>query len=197
MKLYSHPLSGNAHKARLLLSMLGLPYEEITVDVISGEHKKPEFLAINPFGSIPVLVDGEVCIRDSQAILVYLARKYGGDEWLPSEPTAMAKVVSWLAVAANECHHGPHTARLHFLLGLDVDLSKAQAIAHGMLAVLDQQLATSSFLEGERPTIADLAVFPYVGLAPEGKIALSGYPNVNTWIGRIKALPGYVGMPGL
>ncbi|MDI1483823.1 glutathione S-transferase family protein [Polyangium sp. y55x31] len=197
MKLYSHPLSGNSHKVRLLLSMLRLEHEEIVVDLLKGEHKTPSFLAMNPLGQVPVLVDGDETLRDSQAILVYLARKYGGEAWLPSDPAGMARVVQWLSFAANEVHHGPFLARLHFLLGVQLDLGLAQDRSRAALDVLDAHLAKRSWLEHDRPTIADIAVFPYVGLVREGKVQLDDYRNVIAWIERIRALPGYVPMQGL
>jgi glutathione S-transferase len=197
IKLYGHPLSGNCHKVRLLLSALGLPYEEVLVDLLVGAHKQPEFLALNPLGQVPVLVDGDTVISDSQAILVYLARTYDGEKYLPSDPVKLARVVRWLSIAASECHHGPHLARLHFLLKLGNDLALAQGIAHNLLGALNRHLMGRTFLEEERPTIADFAVFPYVGLAHQGQISLAEYPNVAAWVERIKASPSYVAMPGL
>ena len=197
IKLYGHPLSGNCHKVRLLLSALGLPYEEVLVDLLVGAHKQPEFLALNPLGQVPVLVDGDTVISDSQAILVYLARTYDGEKYLPSDPVKLARVVRWLSIAASESHHGPHLARLHFLLKLGNDLALAQGIAHNLLGALNRHLTGRTFLEEERPTIADFAVFPYVGLAHQGQISLAEYPNVAAWVERIKASPSYVTMPGL
>ncbi|MDC3959848.1 glutathione S-transferase family protein [Polyangium jinanense] len=197
MKLYSHPLSGNSHKVRLLLSMLRLEHEEIVVDLLNGEHKTPSFLAMNPLGQVPVLVDGDETLRDSQAILVYLARKYGGEAWLPSDAAGLARVVQWLSFAANEVHHGPFLARLHFLLGVQLDLGLAQDRSRAALDVLDAHLAKRAWLEHDRPTIADIAVFPYVGLVREGKVQLDDYRNVIAWVERVRALPGYVPMPGL
>lgn len=198
MKLYSHPLSGNSHKVRLLLALMKIDYEEIVVDLLNGEHKKPEFLAMNPRGQVPVLVDGDATIYDSQAILVYLVNKYGGgDKWLPSDPLGRARVMQWLSFAANEVHHGPFLARLHFLLGLPLDIALAQERSHAALRILDDHLAKNTWLAADRPTIADIAVMPYVGLAPEGKVSLDGYPHVVAWLDRIRALPGYVGMAGL
>ena len=101
LKLYSHPLSGNAYKVKLLLSFLGLDYENIDVALEQGEHRQPPFLALNPFGQIPVLVDNDVVLADAQAILVYIARQYGGeqaDSWFPTDPLSMAQVGYALAI---------------------------------------------------------------------------------------------------
>src|SRR2546421_6812040 len=84
--LYRHPLSGHSHRVQLLLSMLGLPYETTDVDFAAGAHKAPAFLAMNPLGQVPVIEDGPVTVADSNAILVYLARRYGDERWLPLDP---------------------------------------------------------------------------------------------------------------
>lgn len=195
--LFGHPLSGNTHRVRLLLGMLNLPYEEIPVDIPAGEQRKPEYLAINPLGLVPVLVEGERKIRDSHAILTYLARAYGGDRWLPPDPFEQATVMQWLSFSANEIQNGANLARLHFLLGVPVDLLVVQERARKALQVVNQRLANRDWLELDRPTIADLACFPYLWLVEEGKVSRADYPNVNRWIDRIKALPGYISMPGL
>lgn len=197
LKLYNHELSGNCHKGRLMLSLLRLEHELVPVDLIKGEHKSPQFLKLNPLGQVPVLTDGNVVVRDAQAILVYLARRYGGEDWLPGSAEPMSKVVQWLSTAANEIQHGLATVRKHFLFNTQIDLELAQQKAHQILQILEEHLQERNWLELDRPTIADVACFPYVGLAPDGKISLEAYPHVVTWSNRIKQLPGYVGMPGL
>ncbi|MBD1939560.1 glutathione S-transferase [Microcoleus sp. FACHB-68] len=197
IELYNHELSGNCYKVRLMLSLLGLEHELVPVDLIKGEQKAAEFLKLNPLGQVPVLTDGEVVIRDAQAILVYLGRRYGGEDWLPVESESMSKVVQWLTVAANEIQHSLATARLYFLFNAQINLELAQQKAHQILQILNEHLAMRSWLECERPTIADVACFPYVGLGADGKISLEAYPHVVTWCERIKQLPGYIGMPGL
>ena len=195
--LFGHPLSGNTHRVRLLLSMLNLPYEEVPVDIPGGEHKKPEFLKVNTLGQVPVLVEGEAKIHDSHAIMIYLAAKYGANEWFPKDPMELAKVVQWMSFSSNEVQNSTNLARLHFLLGVPVDLPAVQAKGQTVLGIVNQHLQDRQWLELNRPTIADLAVFPYLALAEEGKVSLQPYKNVQAWIERIKALPGYVSMPGL
>ncbi|MDA8094739.1 MAG: glutathione S-transferase [Betaproteobacteria bacterium] len=197
MKLYDMELSGNCYKVRLLLSLLRVPYESIRVGYEKGEHKQPEFLKLNPRGQLPVLDDGGFIVWDSMAILVYLAREYGDDAWLPTAPGAMAEVMQWLAVSENEILYGLARARAVKKFNRPWDLPQCQRMGEGALSVLDGQLETREWLAADRPTIADIACYPYVALAPEGGIGLGDYASVNKWIGRIKALPGYVGMPGL
>lgn len=197
IKLYDFELSGNCYKGRLMLSILGLEHELVPVDLRSSEQKSPAFLKLNPLGQVPVLTDGDMVIRDAQAILVYLARRYGGEDWLPGSPEPMSKVVQWLSTAANEIQHGLARARRHFLFQAQIDLELADQTAHQILQILDKHLQERDWLECDRPTIADVACFPYVGLAPDGKISLDAYPHVVHWIDRIKKLPGYISMPGL
>ncbi len=197
-KLYGHELSGNTYKVKLLLHLLGLEYEWIKVDLMVGAHKQPDFLALNPFGQVPVLIDGATVITDAQAILVYLARQYGGETWLPLDADGLSRVVRWLSTAAGEVRQGPESARLYHLfrvtsLNLERTLQKADYI----LSQLDQHLSTRDWLEFNRPTIADIAVFPYVALAPDGQIDLTPYPHVVAWIERVKRLPNFVGMAGI
>jgi glutathione S-transferase len=181
----------------MLLGFLNLDCNEVAVDLWAGEHKRSEYLSINPLGQVPALLDGDVILHDSQAILVYLARSYGGEAFLPSDPAQMGAVMQWLSFAANEIHQGPNLARLHFLLGVPVDIERARAQAKAALKILDERLRSRAWLELDRPTIADIACFPYAALAPQGKVELDDYPNVRAWIDRIKALPRYRSMPGL
>jgi glutathione S-transferase len=198
IKLYGHEMSGNSYKARLLLELLKIEYEWVKVDLMIGEHKSPEYLALNPFGQVPLLIDGETKLADAQAILVYLARQYGGDQWLPLEALPLAQVVRWLSTTAGEIRQGPENARLHYLFGATaINIERAHQKAEHILTQLDQHLSTRTWLEFERPTIADIAVFPYVALARDGKIELDGYPNVLAWIDRVKQLPGYLPMAGI
>ena len=197
VRLYDFLLSGNCYKVRLFLSLLGMDYESVAVDLKSGEHKKPPFLKLNPFGQVPALVDCDVVIRDSQAILVYLSRRYGGSDWLPEEAAAQGKVAQWLSTASKEIANTVATVRRHHLFGGAIDLPALEQESYAVLKVLDEHLATRQWLECDRPTIADIACFPYIGLAADGKLSLDSYPNIIAWIDRIKQLPGYVGMPGL
>ena len=84
IKLYDFELSGNCYKVRLLMSLLGLEHELVPVNLLAGEHKSPKFLQLNLLGEVPVLTDGDLVLADSQAILVYLAKKYGNEAWLPN-----------------------------------------------------------------------------------------------------------------
>ena len=171
--LYEFALSGNCHKIRLMLSLLGLDYQSVAVNGNEQQQKSAEFLAINPFGQVPVLTDDDVVIRDSQAILVYLAKKYGNGQWLPNDAAALADVVAWLSTAANEVALGPNRLRLHHKFGRDINIEESRQISIKLLDVLQVRLNLHPWLATDQITIADIAVYPYIALAPEGKIELS------------------------
>ncbi|MCC6468806.1 MAG: glutathione S-transferase [Alphaproteobacteria bacterium] len=195
IRLYRHPLSGHAHRVELLLTMLGLPFEAVHVDLATGAHKKPDFLAKNPFGQVPVIEDGDVSLFDSNAILTYLAARYDGSgKWLPREPVAAAKVQQWLSVAAGPLVNGPAAARLVTVFKAPLEHDRAMAIAGQLFGVMNRHLATTRFLAGAEPTIADLAIYSYTAHAPEGGVSLEAFPRIGQWLERIEALPGFVPM---
>lgn len=195
MKLYDLERSGNCYKIRLFLSLLGLEYQRLTVSLPDGDHLKPEFLKINPRAQIPVLEDGDVKVWDSLAILVYLARRYGGEEWLPSDAAGEAEVMQWLAVSENEVLYGLALSRSITSFGRPGSLESAQQLGRAALQLLDDQLSGREWLALERPTIADIACYPYSAMAPEGGLPLQEYPHVLAWQERIKAWPQYVPLP--
>ncbi|HYA19246.1 MAG TPA: glutathione S-transferase family protein [Burkholderiales bacterium] len=197
MKLYDRETSGNSYKIRLFLALLKLKYEKVTVDTAAGEQKQAWFLRMNPRGQIPVLEAEGKYIWDSTAILVYLGRRYGGESWLPLDAADMAEVAQWLAMAQNEIMYGLARARAIVAFGRKADLSEAQAAGQNALNVLEQHLQRHTWLAVGRPTIADVACYPYVALAEQGKISLDPYPAVLSWMKRIQSLNGFVGMPGL
>jgi len=196
-KLHDFELSGNCYKVRLLCALLGVALDLAPTDLANGAHKKAPLIDMNPFGQVPIFEDGDVIVRDSQAILVYIARKWGGEQWLPLEAEPMAKVIEWLMVAENEIARGPNDARLHDKFGRKVDIALAREKAAHILELMQRHLAVNDWLALGRPTIADIACMPYVALGHEGGVALDPYPAVAAWITRIKALPGFVTMPGL
>jgi glutathione S-transferase len=193
VKLYHLALSGHSHRARLFLSILGVDAELIELDA-SG-LRSPDVLRLNPFGQVPVLEDGNVVVADSNAILVYLAKKFGREDWLPESPAEAAAVQKWLSVAANEIANGPGAARLITVFNAPLDARDAIARAHRILALVNQALEGRDWIVGRHPTIADLALYSYTSHAPEGNVDISGYANVIPWLKRIEALPGFLPFP--
>nr|WP_319534252.1 glutathione S-transferase [uncultured Vibrio sp.] len=195
IKLYWHPLSGHAHRAHMLLSMLELDFELITVDLPEGEHQQPEFLALNPFGQIPVLVDGETVISDSNAILVYLASVYDKQQkWLPEPPQIRANIEQFLSLAAHRLAGSIAKLRAANLFNRSIDSELLTQEAYKLLKQLQNYQNGRQWLVGTTPTIADLALYSYIKLAPEGGIGLADYPALDAWLKRVEALPGFVPM---
>lgn len=196
MKLYDLELSGNCYKVRLFAALAGIDLEIVPVDFLGGEHRRSPLIDLNPWGQLPILVDGDHVLRDSQAILVHLAANYGGAAWWPAEAWQQARLVQWLSTAANEVQNGPAAARLVEKFGYPIDKADTLARSARILPLIDAHLAGRDWLELGRPTIADCAVFPYVALAPEGGVDLGPYRHIARWSAGIKALPGYRAMPG-
>lgn len=197
IQLYHFAISGNSHKVRLMLSLLGLDYQSQLLSLADGTHKSPAHLALNPFGQVPVLVDGDTVVRDSQAILVYLARAYGDAHWFPQDARAAADVVAWLSTAANEIAHGPSALRAHYKTGRQIDEPAATRITAQVLLILEQHLQGREWLVGDSVTVADIAIYPYLGLISEAKIALDDFPHLRRWLARVEQLPGFAAMPGI
>lgn len=193
--LYRFARSGHSHRAELFLSLLGLPVSPVDVDLAGAQHKTPEYLAMNCFGQVPVMRDGEVVVADSNAILVYLATCYGAPHWLPREPAQAAQVQRWLSVAAGQLAYGPCAARLVTVFGAKFNPEEVIARAHALFTVLEAELAQRDWIAGPTVTIADVALYSYTAHAPEGNVSLADYPHLRAWLARIEALPGFVPMP--
>jgi glutathione S-transferase len=198
MKLYDSAYSGHAHRVRLMCGLLGLDVELVPVDMKSGAHKSPQYLALNPFGQVPVLQDADVVLRDSVAIILYLAENYDDDRtWLPLDPIARAHCYEWLATAAGPLYLGPSRARVIKAFGRPGDHEQAVATSHQLLGVMERHLESRPWLVGGGPTVADVACYSYVAVADEGGVDLAGYPNVRAWLERFEGLDGFVPMPRL
>ena len=193
LKLHRYPLSGHSHRVHLALSLMGLPFDLIDVDLMKAAHKSPEFLKLSPFGQVPVLEDGDTVVFDSNAILVYLAAKFDPTgRWLPRDAKGQADVQAWFSVAAGQIAFGPATARLITVFGAQRDAKDAIARAHALLKVMDARLGSSAFLTGTAANLADVAAYSYIAAAPEGNVDIAAYANVRGWLARIEALPGFV-----
>ena len=195
MKAYMGTVSGNSYKLRILLSLLKAPHEVVIIDMKNKQHKGAEFLKINPRGEVPALEDGGKVIWDSAACLVYVARKFGGEQWLPADPAAMAEVMQWVALAATEIQCGLQYARRGVTQGRWTlgTLEEGQRFGRIALDICEQRLGSNDWLARDRPTIAEPACFPYSETAPEAKVALEPYPAIIKWMERCKKLPAWVG----
>jgi glutathione S-transferase len=194
IRLHRFALSGHAHRAQLMLSLLGVPHEIVDVDLARGAQRTPEFLALNPFGQVPVIQDGDTVVADSNAILVYLAlTRDPHRRWLPEDPLTQAKVQRWLSAAAGPLAFGPASARVAHLFGRPLN-PQSTALAQQLLDGMERHLDGCEWLAAPHPTIADVAMYSYTAHAPEGGISLEPWPRTRAWLERVEALPGFVGM---
>jgi len=197
IKLYDFELSGSCYKIRMLMNILDVHYDSIPVDFVNKEHKTDKYTALNPFGEIPIFEDGDLLLRDAQAIMVYLAKKYDkSNQWYPDDAESMGRIQQWLSTGGGEIMNSAG-ARLVKILNYPLDLDRLQTGANRVFKIMDQHLSSREFLELGHPTIADLACFPYTAMAGEGGIDLAQYPNILKWIDRMKGIPGFIPMPGI
>lgn len=202
MILYDYILSPSCYKVRLMAALIGVPLDIRPVDFYPGkEHKSAALLALNPAGSIPILVDGDLVLTESAAMLTYLAAKHAPD-WLASgDAQALARQQQWLDFS-HRLTANLGGARLVEMLLFPGDLDTLQSKGIAALreleaAVFARRLVGQIYLAGDGPTVADIACFPYVALAPDGSVSLDPYPSIRIWMRTIRALPGFIEMPGI
>lgn len=190
IRIHRHPLSGHAHRVELFASLAGINAELVDIDLASGEHKKPAFLELNPFGQVPTIEDGDIVLSDSNAILIYLARKYA-PEWYGKDALREAEIQRFLSLAAGDIAFGPAAARLVNVFGAPLDKDRAKAVAERVFDRLEAHLDGRQWLVGDAPTIADIAIYSYTAKAPEGDISLAPYPNILRLLENVEGLPGF------
>ena len=194
MKLFDSAVSGNCYKVRLLLAQLGLDYERVELDVVDRSNR-PELLGgLNPALRVPTLVlDDGRALGESNAILWWLA---GGTAYLPDERFERAQVLQWQFF--EQYDHEPNVAVARFWVTKrpgeadPASLAGWQAGGHRVIGAMDAHLATRTYLVGERYTLADISLFAYTHVAPEGGIELEAYPAVLAWLDRVAAEPGHI-----
>lgn len=190
MKLFDNPLSGNCYRVRLLLKQLGVNYEKVNVDIFKGENRTDEFNKINPNKKVPVLVDGDLILWESIAIMLYLAEKYRPNPYYSEDPAKLGEIMQWVAYAKTSIDPNLALSRYYvrFLPENKYDkksLENFQSNGMNTLSIIEDHLAEHDFLAGEY-SIADMACYPYIKLSPEGNINLSPYPNIVEWLGRVE-----------
>lgn len=195
LKLYDFLPSGNSYKVRLLLSQLGVPYERIDIDILKGETRTPEFLAKNPNGRVPLLqIAPQVYLSESNAIMFYLARD---SALLPADPLNLAQVLQWLFF--EQFSHEPYIATSRYwiaILGKEREyrdeLAKKRGPGFAALRVMEQHLAAHDFFVAGRYSIADIGLYAYTHVAPEGGFELEAFPNISAWLERVASQPGHI-----
>jgi glutathione S-transferase len=191
--LYDYLPSGNGYKARLTAKYLNIPYRLVQVDITQGASRTPEFLAKNANGRIPLLeVPGRGFLAESHAIIGYLAE---GSELLPADAWQRANLWHWLCFEQYHIEPNLGTARFWVsILGktpaeLGERLAEKLSKGHEALAVLEKGLQGREFLVADRFTLADIALYAYTHVAPEGGISLAAYPNIRAWMARVASQP--------
>jgi glutathione S-transferase len=196
--LYGHPVSSNTHRVRLLLSMLGVAFEERMVDLLAGAHLQPAFALLNPRRSVPVFDDGGTVLVESYAILIYLTRNYGGAQaatlW-PDDPSRQADVASWMFYTANELHNGIGLARNERCFARPSGGEFTAARAARTLELIESHLQTHGWLAGAGATLADISAYPFIAVAGEAGLDLDAKPAIGAWLARLHELPGFIAMP--
>jgi len=205
LTLYDYELSGNCYKIRLLLRFLGLDYNTRHVDSHPGsEHRSDWFLALNPLGQLPVLDDNGYVLRDANAILTYLTSRYDrGGEWgCGTSADRNGRIGEWLGFAV-EMTASIGAARLHDAFFYDLDADTARGNGKRLLRFLDEhlwfqeRLGHAWLIEGDHPTIADIASFAYSALSEDAGLPRQNYPAIRRWHDRFKRIPGFCIMPGV
>ena len=194
MKIYGDTQSGNCYKVQLVCQLLNIDHQWIDVDILAGDTKSDDFLKKNPNGKIPLLeLDSGETLSESNAIINYLA--FGSDLY-PNDRLAQARVLQWQFF--EQYSHEPFIAVARFInkyLGLPADKADEYAAkqtgGHKALQVIEQQLAETPFLAGEKVTTADISLYAYTHVADEGGFELEAYPAIRAWLDRVAALPNF------
>jgi len=196
LTLYDCLESGNGHKVRLLLSLLGRDYRLVLKDIHAGETRTAEFLTLNPDGRIPLLqLEDGTCLAESNAILIWLAE---GSSYLPEDPLERARALAWMFW--EQYNHEPNVAVARFWAhhpskgpGADA-LAQKREKGRAALELMDRHLATREWLVGGRVSVADLCLYSYTSVSEEGGVSRAGLDALTDWSARIEALPGFIAM---
>ncbi|WEO69552.1 glutathione S-transferase family protein [Rhizobium rhizogenes] len=201
--LYNYEMDEGSYRVRLLLSMLGLPYKTIAVDMFPGkEESKLAMLALNPLGTIPVLTDGDLVLHGTEAILAYLAKAYDpARRWLPEDAADFGLTTMWLHFSATALAPAV-AARLQSLFDTPGDEAFLSAAARKAFRVMDDHMTLRHFdgfewFVGDRPTLADLPLFPSFALSRDYGVGHDDYPALRRWLRRFRAIDGFRTMPGI
>lgn len=191
MEIYGDSKSGNCLKVKWTADYLGRPYRWIELDVLKGESRTPQFLAINPAGQVPtVVLPGGRPLAQSNAIILHLAE---GSDLIPDAAYDRARMLEWMFW--EQYSHEPYVAVARFqvrYLGKDPADLDPKLVERGQAALqrLEDGLVASPFLVGERLSLADVALVAYTRMAGEGGFRLADYPRVQAWIGRVEPALG-------
>ncbi len=195
-RVYGTSSSGNCHKVRLALDLLHVQYRWHEIDVVKGETRTPEFLAMNANGKVPLLqIDGDVYLPESNAILCYLA---DGTHLWQGDRLQRAQVLQWMFF--EQYTHEPAVAVARFVRGYlgkhdDPRLPELMKRGDAALTVMERHLAGRAWFAGEQLSVADIALYAYTCRADEGGFDLARYPAISAWLARVEATPGVTRTP--
>ena len=199
MKLYINKLSPNVRRARLTAAVLGLKVEEIGLDFTKGEHKKPEYLALNPNGAVPTLADGEFVLTESRAIMQYLAAKKPDAKLFPSEERVRANITHWQFWDSS--HFSAHIGTFTFqrvikpMFGMGepdaAKLEEALVNFRRYAAVLHKHLEGKQFVVGDSLTLADLTLASSLMYAKQADVPVAEFPNIQAWFARMSEMDAW------
>lgn len=195
LRLYQSAPSGNCYKLRLLLTQLGMTFERVEVDIFKGETRTPEFLCKNPNGRVPVLeIEDSRFLWESNAIMLFLADEtsfYPADKWTRS--------LIWQWLCFEQYSHEPYIATSRYWITLLAkpqeyreEIERRREPGYRALRVMEQHLENNQFFVGDRYTIADIGLYAYTHVAPEGGFDLGGFPAIDAWMKRVKNTSGYI-----
>ncbi len=198
IKLYGMTLSAHTRKVQSALIELGLAYELVVIDLNKGEQHNPDYVALNPGAKTPTLVDGDLVVIESNAILLYLADTYGRGKLIAESGKDRWQTVQWLVWLAAE-GHGPlsrpwYVKILFPMIGMPFDqagLDKSHTDAQVPLKILDKVLASQPYFGGSSYSVADIAIAESVFLSQWGGVDTSGYPNLSRWFADVTARDAY------
>ncbi|PYF00025.1 glutathione S-transferase [Rhodopseudomonas faecalis] len=197
-KLYSMQRSGNSYKVRLALALLGVPYQAIEVDILSGESRTPEFLSKNPSGQVPLLeVEDGRYLAESNAILWYVTV---GTSLAPASRIERAEALQWMFFEQHALE--PNIGAAYFWLSLVKGGRDLQTHAledwmergYAALQVMENHLKTNAYFAAGQLTIADIALFGYTHVANQCDFDLDAFPAIGAWLRRVQQTPGFISM---
>ena len=200
LTLHEYAPSGNCYKIRLTAALLGVAVERRHYDILKGETRTPAFMAeVNANGRIPVLQIGDTCLPESNAACWWLA---SGSSMVPADRFEQADTLRWMFF--EQYNHEPNVATLRFwkaFVGFDKltdaqreQIPGKQAAGEAALRLMDDHLAGRDYFVGPGLTLADIGLYAYTHVADEGGFDMAAFPNVQAWLGRVKAQPGYIGI---
>lgn len=196
MKLYYDPITVNCRKVLAGLDLIGATYDEERLDFFGGDHKQPAYTVINPNAELPALVDGDLTLWESNAILVYASEKSGNKTAYPDTPKIRGDITRWLLWESGKWFGSCYVYLVENVVKPILDDVPDEAVLknhaptfHAHAAILEKALAGRDWLSADHATIADIAVAAPMHLHAAQKLPLESYPNIRAWMTRVEALP--------